>query len=139
MRVKVIATICATVVLVAAATTAIAQAVRSPKTTVVNVADNFYSAPAMRPVANGTLSIRLGDSLKWKWAEFGDSHDLRIKRPLPKGYPGRNDKTKRAYRGLYSADNPGGSYLYKFNVAGTYKLYCSFHSGEMVMTVRVAK
>ena len=139
MRLRLLTTVCIAAVVTAAGTAAIAGAARKSKTTVVAVADNYFSATGMKPIANGSMSIRTGDSLKWKWAELGDTHDVRLKRPVPKGYPGKNPKTKRAYKSLYSDDNPGGTYVYKFNVPGTYKIYCSFHSGEMFMTVKVTK
>jgi plastocyanin len=139
MKLRLLATLCIAAVVTAAGTAAIAGAARKAKTTVVSVADDYYSARGMKPIANGTLAIRTGDSLKWKWPELGDTHDVRIKRPLPKGYPGKDPKTKRPYKRLFSDDNPGGTYLYRFNLPGTYKIYCSFHSGEMFMTVKVTK
>ncbi len=94
---------------------------RRPKPRAVKVRDNYYG-PAK-------LKVRRNTKVTWKWpSDIGDTHDV---------------KTRKVPRGAKKFQSPpyasGAKYSQTFKKPGTYKLYCTFHSTEMTMTVVVKK
>jgi plastocyanin len=95
---------------------------KKAKTVTIKVADNYYTPPKTK--------IKVGDTLKFQWPEFSDTHDVN----LNKGDGPKGAKT-------FESPDYGGSdavWKKKFTVAGTYKLVCSFHD-TMTMVVKVSK
>ncbi len=100
-----------------------ATAARKAKTVTIKVADNYFTPPKPK--------IHVGDTLKYQWPEFSDTHDV----SLPKGAGPKGVKP-------WKSPAYGGSdavWKKKFTKAGTYKLVCTFHDTEMFMTVKVSK
>ena len=90
-----------------------AQAAKSIK---VTVGDNFYSPSA--------ITISKGTRAKFNWTG-GNRHNVRLK----KG-PGKKFRSK-------TTRSNGVNYKRKFKKRGTYKLFCSIHSDEMNLTLKV--
>lgn len=94
---------------------------KKPVTKIVKIFDNYYTPPKQ--------SIKVGDSLKWVWpSDVGDTHDVNL---------GTGPKGVKAWSSPSYAAR--ASFKKTFTKAGTYQLYCSFHQGEMIMTVVVKK
>ena len=91
------------------------------KTRKVSVNDNYYGP--------SKLTVHVGDTVQWKWAEeVTDEHDVDVK-SAPKG-------VKKFHSDLLVA---GDSFKRKLTKAGTYKIICTFHEEEMKMTITVKK
>ena len=92
-----------------------------PKTKTVTM-NNYYYGPAK-------VSLKVGDSISWKWPDAGgDQHDVALKKG-PKGLKPWHSPVYTAYV----------TWKKKFTVAGNYSLVCTLHPDTMVMTVKVAK
>jgi plastocyanin len=93
----------------------------SGKTREVSVNDNYYGP--------SKLTVHVGDTVQWKWAEeVTDEHDVDVK-SAPKG-------VKKFHSDLLVA---GDSFKRKLTKPGTYKIICTFHEEEMKMTITVKK
>jgi plastocyanin len=87
------------------------------KTREVGVQNDFYDPAKM--------TVHSGDKIKWIWHASGFSlHDVYV----DTGPTEFNSPTQAA-----------GTFTYKFKKAGTYKLYCTQHEADMIMTVTVKK
>jgi len=94
---------------------------KKPKTKTVTM-NNYYYGPAK-------VSLKVGDSISWKWPDAGgDQHDVALKKG-PKGLKPWHSPVYTAYV----------TWKKKFTVAGNYSLVCTLHPDTMVMTVKVAK
>jgi len=92
-----------------------------PKTKTVTM-NNYYYGP-------NKVSLKVGDSISWKWPDAGgDQHDVALKKG-PKGLKPWHSPVYTAYV----------TWKKKFTVAGNYSLVCTLHPDTMVMTVKVAK
>ena len=92
-----------------------------PKTKTVTM-NNYYYGP-------NKVSLKVGDSISWKWPDAGgDQHDVALKKG-PKGLKAWHSPVYTAYV----------TWKKKFTVAGNYSLVCTLHPDTMVMTVKVAK
>lgn len=105
-----------------AATTATSKKKKpKPKTKTVTMNDYYYGP--------NKVSLKVGDSISWKWPDAGgDPHDVRLVKG-PKGAKPFHSPVYQAYV----------TYKHKFTVAGAYSLVCSLHPDTMVMSVKVAK
>jgi len=91
------------------------------KTKIVGIHDNYFG-PAKE-------SIKVGDTVKWKWPDdTGDTHNVKLEKG-PKG-------VKKFKSPSYTV---AGVYKQKFTKAGTYKIICTFHPDSMKMTITVKK
>lgn len=98
---------------------AAAGAAKAPKgkTRTVGVASDFYDP--------GKLTIRVGDTIRWKWHSTGLSlHDVTV------------DSGPESF---HSPTQAGGTFAHRFKKAGTYKLYCTQHEDTMTATVVVKR
>jgi plastocyanin len=108
----------------AAALPAFAPAAKAPtkakakgKTREVGVRSDFYGP--------SKITVHVGDKIKWVWHASGFSlHDVVV------------DSGPTTFS---SPTQAAGSFAYKFNKAGTYKLYCTQHEADMTMTVTVKR
>ena len=103
---------------------------RKPATVKVGIADNYYFTGNHHTEIGGIkVKIHLGDKVKWVWpSDVGDTHDVN----LGSGPAGLKPWASPAYAAR-------ANYTRTFTKTGTYQLYCSFHQGEMVMSVIVTK
>jgi plastocyanin len=67
------------------------------------------------------LSIPAGSSVRWTFRD-GDLHDATL---------------VTGPRGFSSPPMFGGAYAHRFNVPGTYRIYCSLHPVDMTQVVTV--
>ncbi len=112
----------------APATAAATKKKRKPVIQKVGIADNFYFAAKNHSVPLN-VKIHVGDSINWVWpSAVGDTHDVN----LGSGPAGLKPWASPAFAAR-------ASWKRKFTHRGVYQLYCSFHQGEMVMTVTVLK
>lgn len=101
---------------------------KKPVTQIVKIADNYYYQPK-NSTAPLVVKLHAGDSIKWVWpSDVGDTHDVN----LGSGPKGLKPWASPAYAAR-------ADFKKQFTKTGTYQLYCSFHQGEMVMTVKVTK
>ena len=70
-------------------------------------------------------SIKKGDTVKWTWKNAVSPHNVYI-----------TTSTGRAVKNSGSAKKTG-TYSYKFNTKGTFKVYCKPHRDFMQTTVTV--
>ncbi len=97
-------------------------------TQIVRIADNYYYA-AKNHTAPFNVKIHSGDSVKWMWpSDVGDTHDVNL---------GSGPRGQKAWASPAFAAR--ADYKRTFKTPGVYQLYCSFHTGEMVMSVTVTK
>jgi plastocyanin len=84
----------------------------------VQISSNFF--------APGTLTVKTGDKVRFEWDEFGfEAHDVNV----------RKGPTK-----FHSPLQAGGTWsTKKLKKAGKYLLFCSQHSEEMTMTLKVKR
>jgi len=106
-----------------AASSAATKKKKKPKAKTKTVTmNNYYYGPAK-------VSLKVGDSISWKWPDAGgDQHDVALKKG-PKGLKPWHSPVYTAYV----------TWKKKFTVAGNYSLVCTLHPDTMVMTVKVAK
>jgi plastocyanin len=87
------------------------------KTREVGVRSDYYDPTK--------ITVHVGDKIKWVWHASGFSlHDVYV----DSGPTEFNSPTQAA-----------GQFSYKFKKTGTYKLYCTQHESDMIMTVTVKK
>ena len=80
------------------------------------IGSNFFDPPK--------LTIRRGERVRWVWEAGTQRHDVTVRRG-----------PERFRSPLRSA----GSYARSFRKPGTFKLYCTQHSGSMRMTLVVRR
>jgi plastocyanin len=82
------------------------------------IASNFF--------APGTLTVKTGDKVRFKWEEFGfEAHDVNVRKGPAK---------------FHSPLQAGGTWsTKKLTKAGKYSLFCSQHPEEMTMTLKVKR
>jgi len=91
-----------------------------PQRRTVAIADDYY-APAK-------LTVNPRSTIVWRWPEAGDTHDVKLV-AAPKGV--RKFQSEAAAVGYVFAR--------RLTAPGTYLFECTFHEGEMTMTVRVRR
>jgi plastocyanin len=105
---------------VAAAPALAVAATSKGKTRTVTVNDNYYGP--------SKLTVHVGDTVKWHWAEANDVHDVALD-TAPKGV------RKFASDPLAAGDD----FKRKLTKAGRYRIICTFHEEDMTMTITVKK
>ena len=88
------------------------------KTKSVEVDDNYF----VHEGKPRTVTVHKGDKVEWEWEEGAHRHNVTV----TKGPVKFHSKTQRS-----------GSFEKRLKTVGTYKIYCTIHSPEMRMTLKV--
>ncbi len=121
-----------------------------PKTYTIKMSAEEYvpSGTATKKVskkdANGDpiVTVRSGDSLKLVWPEIGDTHDVAYAKSGDIVWQTENFASSATITigpKSKSRDLNGKSLKKVITKPGTYKLYCTFHTGTMKMKLVVKK
>ena len=88
------------------------------KTSTVQISSNFF--------APGSLTVKTGDKVRFKWEAFSfEAHDVNVRKGPVK---------------FHSPLQAGGTWsTKKLKKAGKYSLFCSQHPVEMTMVLKVKK
>jgi plastocyanin len=105
------------VVLAVAVAAAIVAIPALAATTTVKVGDNYFGSRGKKP----TITVKRGTTVRWTWV----------------GHVPHNVKVASGPKRFGSATLTRGSFSARLTRPGTYKIVCTIHQPDMVMTLKV--
>lgn len=105
------------VVLAVAAAAAVVAIPALAATKTVKVGDDYFGSKGTKP----TIAVRRGTTVRWTWV----------------GRVPHNVKVARGPKTFGSATQRRGSFSARLTKPGTYRIVCTIHQPDMVMTLKV--